>query len=305
MYGCVVVGAGPAGLMAAIQASQNHKILLIEKNATPGKKLLLTGSGRCNVTNLKNNNDFLHEVDYNKKYLYSTINIFGPHDIYEYFSINKIILKEEKDNRIFPASNKSSDILTALLKNTQKVEFKYNENVLNILDGKLKTVITNKAEYLTKNIIIATGGSSFKSTGSAGDNMKFAKKLNQPTVPLSPAEVGIILKEETNLAGTSFDNIEVKIKNKSSIGNLVFTHSGLGGEAIMKISEHIYKNSEKEIFIDFLPSMGVDELKNKIKNYDSEKQLISFLSDLFSKKFSLYLANKLDLNKKIKSLNNK
>lgn len=305
MYDCIVIGAGPAGLMAAIEASKNHKTLLIEKNAAAGKKLLLTGGRRCNVTNLKSNDDFLHEINYNIKYLYSTINKFGPNDVHEYFIRNKIVLKEEKDNRIFPASNKSIDILNALLTNTKKVEFKYNENVLNIINDPVKKVITNKNSYITKNIIIATGGSSFKRTGSTGDNIKFAKILNQPVIPLFPAEVGIILEEKNDLAGTSFENVEVKINNKSAIGNLIFTHFGLSGEAIMKISEYIYKDLKKEVIIDFLPNVEINELKTEIQNFNREKEVVSFLNTMFSKRFSLYLINKLKINKKMKSLNNK
>lgn len=303
MYDCIVIGSGPAGLMAAIESSKKNKTLLIEKNSTAGKKLLLTGGGRCNVTNLKNIEDFLDEVEYNKKYLYRTINNFGPEDIYKYFVKNKIFLKEEKENRIFPVSNKSVDILNGLLINASKVQFKYNEIVINIINGETKVVVTNKGEYETRNIIIATGGSSFRSTGSTGDNLKFAKILNQPVVPIFPAETGIDLVEKNNLAGTSFEMVEVKYIRKSTIGNLIFTHTGLSGESIMRMSEHIYKGHKKEISIDFLPYIQSSEIKNLINKYDGEKEIMSFLNTLFTRKFSVYLLSKLNLPKKIKSLN--
>ncbi len=303
MYDCIIIGAGPSGLMAAIQASENNKTLLIEKNSTPGKKLLITGGGRCNLTNLKSNNDFLDEVEYGKKYLYSAINKFGPSDIYDYFMQNGVPLKEEKDNRIFPVSNKSADILRALSKNTKNVEFKYREKVINIKNGEIKEVVTCKNIYKTKKIIIATGGSSFKSTGSDGDNMKFAKILNQPVIPLFPAETSVILEEKTDLAGTSFENVKIKFGNKHKTGNLIFTHGGLGGEAIMKMSEHIYKSAKKEILIDFLPHIELNEFKTLLNNFDREKEIVSFLNTFFSKKFSTYLTGKLKIGKKIKSLN--
>lgn len=305
MYDCIVIGAGPAGLMAAIQASKKNKILVIEKNSISGKKLLLTGGGRCNVTNLKNNTDFLEEIQHNKKYLYRTINNFGPNDICEYFTKNKVPLKSEKEDRIFPVSSKSIDILNALLINTNRAQFKYSEIVLNIINGKTKIVLTNKGSYRTRNVIIATGGSSFKATGSTGDNIMFAKKLNQPIVELSPAETGIDLEEKTDLAGTSFEIVEVKYFKKSTIGNLIFTHSGLSGEAIMRISEHIYKGTKKEIFIDFLPNIEISELKNLIRKYEGEKEIISFLSTWFSRKFTAYLIDKLNIPKKVKYLNDK
>lgn len=303
IYDCIIIGAGPAGLMAAIEASKNCKTLTVEKNTAPGRKLLLTGGRRCNVTNSKSNSDFLDEVGYNKKYLYSTINKFGPQDIYDFFVQNGVPLKEEKDNRIFPISNKASDILNALLKNTKNVEFKYSETVLNIKNGEIKEIITDKNSYKTKNVIVATGGSSFKTTGSSSDNMKFAKTLNQPTMPLFPAETSVFLEEKPDLTGTSFENAKIKFEKKITTGNLIFTHSGFSGEVIMKLSEHIYKSDKKELLIVFIPNISTDEFKDLLNNFDKGKELISFLSILFSRKFGLYLIDKLKINEKIKSLN--
>lgn len=298
MYDCIIIGAGPAGLMASIAIDNSKKVLIIEKNSSAGKKLLITGGGRCNVTNLKSNNDFLNEVNYNKKYLYSAINTFGPKEIYNYFQENGVLLKEEEDNKIFPTSNKSADILKVLLKNS-KAEINYDEEVLKIKQGE---VVTNKNVYKTKNIIIATGGSSFKYTGSTGDNMKFAHMIKQPITELFPAEVGVILKENNELAGTAIENVIIKYLNRESSGNLMFTHKGLSGSAIMKLSEHIYKNNDKNILIDLLPNISNDELIDIITKYDREKEIISFLNEYFTKRFSLYLMNKLNINKKIKQL---
>lgn len=298
MYDCIIIGAGPAGLMASTKIDNYKKVLIIEKNLSAGKKLLITGGGRCNVTNLKSNNDFLNEIDYNKKYLYSAINTFGPHDIYNYFEDNGVLLKEEEDNKIFPVSNKSKDILDVLLKNSN-ADINYDEEVINIKQGE---VVTNKSVYKTKNIIIATGGSSFKHTGSTGDNMKFAKMLNQPTTELFPAEVGVILKESNELAGTAIENVLIKYLDKESTGNLMFTHKGISGSAIMKLSEHIYKNDNKNIVVDLLPNINSEELIDIIENYDREKELVSLLYEYFTKRFSNYLINQLNLNKKIKQL---
>ena len=302
MYDCIIIGAGPAGLMAAIKMSEKNKVLLIDKNTNPGKKLLITGGGRCNLTNLKNNNEFLNEVNYNKKYLYSAINKFGPKEIYDYFESKNVPLKIEEDNKVFPKSNKSADILNVLLNELGKVTKHYNETVINIKNHDIKEVITDKNTYQTKNIIIATGGSSFKVTGSTGDNMKFARMLNQPTIDLFPAETGIKLIENTNIAGTSITKVIITFENKKSTGNLMFTHLGLSGTAIMKLSEFIYKSDNKEIKIDLLPNTSKKELLCLINNFDSEKEITSLLNTFFTKKFSLYLINKINLNKKIKSL---
>jgi len=307
MYDVIVIGSGPAGLMASIAASKNNKVLLLEKNEISGKKLLITGGGRCNLTNLKSNRDFLDEVDYNKKYLYSAINKFGPQDIYDYFTSHGVKLKEEEDNKIFPVSNRANEILQCLLDDLKKVDIRYHENVIDIkLIDELKEVTTNKGIYTSKNIIIATGGSSFKQTGSTGDNMRFAKMLNQPTVNLFPAEVGLVLKDNLQeLAGTSFEEVTVKYMNKKTTGNLIFTHRGISGSAIMKISEHVYLNDSKEITIDLLPSITSDELRSMINDFDREKELATFLTTLFTKRFSNYLVDKLHMNVKIKSLYHK
>jgi flavoprotein, HI0933 family len=298
MYDCIIIGAGPAGLMASIALGPNKKVLIIEKNESAGKKLLITGGGRCNVTNLKSNNDFLNEIEYNKKYLYSAINTFGPYDIYNFFESNGVLLKEEEDNKIFPVSNKSKDILEILIRNIN-AEINYNEEVIGISSGE---VVTNKNVYKTKNIIVSTGGTSFKNTGSTGDHIGFAEMLKQPIIPLYPAEVGIILNNQPDLAGTSIENVEIKYLNIISTGNLMFTHKGLSGSSIMKLSEHIYKNDNKEIVIDLLPDLSKEELIDIINNYDREKEVVTLLNEYFSKRFSSYLTNKLNINKKIKSL---
>jgi len=304
MYDVIIIGSGPAGLMAGI-ASKNINSLILEKNNIAGKKLLLTGNGRCNLTNLKSNNDFLNSVDYNKKFLYSAINKFGPKEVYEYFNDCGLLLKEEDNNRIFPLSNKASDIVNILVKNTCNI--KYEEEVIEIKNYDLyKEVITKTNIYKTKNVIISTGGSSYKITGSTGDNMVFAKQLNQPTISLYPTEVGVILKDKLDIAGTSIDNVIITYKKYKKQGNLIYTHRGLSGTSIMSLSEFIYLNTEKEIKIDLLPSYTKEELISYIKNYDREKEILTCLNTLFSKRFSLYLLERLNIkSEKIKSINSK
>lgn len=305
MYDVIVIGTGPAGLMAVNTLNKNIKILILEKNDKPGRKLLITGSGRCNVTNLKSNSDFLKEINHNKKHLYSTINNFGPWDIYNFFTDNNVPLKEEEENKMFPVSNKASDILNALLKNIHS-KINYGENVEEIVykENNIK-VITNKDTYITKNLIIATGGTSFKKTGSSGDHMKFAKMLNQPVIDLYPAETGIILKHKLELAGISLENVKVSFNKKEFYGNLIFTHKGLSGSSIMKSSEFIYLDKIKNIFIDLLPSISDDELFNSINTYNREKEVTTFLNEHFSKRLCNYIIQLTNLsdNTKIKNLN--
>lgn len=307
MYDVIVIGSGPAGMMTSIIASKCNNVLLLEKNNISGKKLLLTGGGRCNLTNYKSNNDFLNMIEHNKKYLYSTINNFGPINIYDYFTSLGVRLKEEEDNKVFPISDKAADILQCLLSQMADVKINYNETVvkIDIIDN-VKIISTNKNIYKTKNLVIATGGSSYKDTGSTGDNLKFAKMLNQPVTNIYPAEVGIILRENLSfLAGTTIENVVVKYMKYKKNGNLIFTHKGLSGTSIMLLSEYIYQNSCKRITIDLLPDVSKEELKNMIVNFSKDKDLKSFLLNYFSKKFSEFLVERLMLNIKIKSLNSK
>lgn len=305
MFEVIIIGAGPAGLMAGIMSGK--KTLIIEKNDIAGKKLLITGGGRCNVTNNKENREFLNQIEHNKKYLYSTINNFGPKEIINFFETHNVSLKEEEDGKMFPKANKSFVIKEALL-NAYKGKINYNEDVEKIIkENDYYIVITNKNEYKTQKLVIATGGSSYKITGSTGDNLKFAKMLKQPVTEIYPAEIGVKLKEPTDIPGQSIDNVIVKADKRKKEGNLLYTHTGLSGSSIMLISEYIFKDKINEIEIDLLPKYNEEEIKNILNNYDRNKEVHTFLEQYFSKRFSEYLLNYINLEKniKIKQLNHK
>ncbi len=298
IYDVIIIGLGPAGLMAAATITRGS-VLVLEKNESPGKKLLITGGGRCNVTNLKSNNDFVNNLSQNKKHFYSAINNFGPKDVYDYFINNGVQLIEEEHNKIFTKSGKASDILNALLKNI-KHEIKYNEEVLAIQNDTIKIIKTKNTEYKCKKLIIATGGVSYPITGSTGDHLKFAKTLNQAVTELYPAESAIILKDNLNLAGTAINNVTVTHNKFQTEGSLMFTHKGISGESIMKISEYIYNSENKEIHIDFLPNIDYNELNNRF-TVNREKLIIDYFKKYYSKKFIGFLLNE-DINLKFKNL---
>ena len=305
MFDLIIIGAGVSGLMAGIKSNVNT--LILEKNNEAGKKLLISGNSRCNLTNNKSNDQFLLNIEVNRKHLYSTINNFGPKEIMDFFIKNDVLLKEETDNKIFPLNNKSESILKVLLKNC-KHTINYNEEVIDInKKDNYFEIVTNKNKYLTKKLIIATGGSSYKHTGSTGDNIKFAKKLGQPIVDIYPVEVPIILTNKADLAGTSIDNVLVKCNKIKKSGTFLFTHKGISGSAVMAISEYVYKQNAKEIEVDFLIDYNNDEFLNIINNYDKEKEIHTFLETIFTKKLSLYFLNNINMNKslKIKQLNNR
>ena len=297
MYDVIVIGAGPAGIMAGIKASSNGRsVLLIEKNDNIGKKLLLTGGTRCNLTNLKSTNDFINQIPVNNKTLYSCLSTFGPNEIYQYFEGLGVKLKVEDNDRVFPQSNKASTITEALYKELVKnnVTIHFNESVNNIhINSGIKKISTNKDIYESKNVIIATGGASYPHTGSTGDGYKIAEMLKQPITKLYPAETFLISKKEYPLAGTTLDNVNVTINKKTVDGSLLFTHKGLSGPAIFKISEEVYKSLDKDkkavITIDLIPQYSIEELLSKLNKYDPKKTVKSFFKQYLSKRLTDYM----------------
>ncbi len=304
MFDVVIIGAGPAGLMCALNLDKNLKVLIIDKNNTIGKKLLLTGGGRCNITNNKSNKDFLEEIKHNKKYLYSTINNFGPSDILEYFKDIDFI--EEEENKIFLKSGNSNELIKNL-ENRLTCKINYNEKVVNInIEDDFINVITNKGIINTKNVVFATGGASYKGTGSTADHIKFAKNLDIDTVNLYPVENSIIIKDTFDLSGTSISEVTVSANKHKKTGNVMFTHNGLSGSSIMKISEYIYLENIKNIKIDFLPNLDLCLLKDSLE-LSRNNRILEFLNSYFSKKFSIFLLNKSNIDKSslIKQINHK
>ena len=311
MYDTIVIGAGPAGMISSITSSMNKKkTLLIEKNNIVGKKLKLTGGGRCNLTNLKDTNGFINELSVNKKFMYSSINTFGPHDIYKYIEDLKVPLKVETSDRVFPISNKSETIINALYNKMidLKVEIHLNENVLNIKKSIDDTyeVITNKFTYSTKKIIIATGGISYPETGSTGSGYKFSEYLNQPLIERYPAEVYLYTKNTSSLAGITLDKVTLSLDDFKVTESILFTHFGISGPATFRISEYVYKklkeNHEVFINIDFIPDISSDKLLKILNNFDSKKELSSFIKEYLPKTLVNYLFKEIDLKKKIASI---
>lgn len=296
IYDVIIIGAGPAGLMCAKELNKEIKYTILEKNSSPGKKLLLTGGGRCNVTNNLSNKEFI-ESCYNNKFIHSMINKFGPKEVRDFFEKNNVPLKEETSGKIFPISNKSVDILNVL---TNDSNITYNENVIDIIKDNNKYIVNTKNNiYECKYLVIAVGGSSFKITGSSGDSLKFSKMLKQPFVNFYPCEVNLITTVPYLLAGTSVNYVKVKCGEAETTGSFMFTHTGLSGEAIMKISE--YTKDNNTIVIDLIPTKQEEELLHELQEL-KEKELVTFYNKYFTKKFSTFLNED---NKKIKSLSEK
>lgn len=312
MYGVIVIGGGPAGIMASIMASSNNnKVLLIEKNDKLGKKLELTGGGRCNLTNLKSIDNFIKEIPVNNKFLYSALNQFGPQDIYNYFTKIGVPLKVETYDRVFPKDDKSKTIIDALHKQmlSHNVTINFNEQVISIEnEDTCKKVITNKEIYQTKKIIITTGGCSYPETGSTGDGYKIANIINQEVTSLYPAETFLIYKEVLPLVGITLDNIVINFNKTKVAGPLLFTHNGLSGPTIYKISEDVYKqlknNSYVTLNIDLIPNYTSDELLNKLYIYNPKKEMSNFIREYLPRRLAEYISNEIGIDLKVGMISN-
>ncbi len=272
-----VIGGGPAGMMAAITAAENGAdVTLFEKNEKLGKKLYITGKGRCNLTNDCSEEVFLNNVVNNKKFLYSAIYSFNSAKTKNFFMQNGLNLKTERGNRVFPVSDKASDVTKTLQKVLEKnnVKITLNTEILNVSTSENTVILTTISDIVTfDKVIIATGGLSYSKTGSAGDGFTFAKKLDINTIPPKSALCEIYTKEDfSSIAGLSLSNVEFSIKNKSKVlfnerGEMLFTHKGVSGPIVLTASSHCNRIIEHETLtghIDFKPALSNEQLDARL-----------------------------------------
>lgn len=296
----VVIGGGPAGMMAAITAaSQGKKVALIEKNDTLGKKLLITGKGRCNITNSCDISEFIGNVPVNGNFLYSAFYSFTNLDLLSLLKKAGLETKTERGGRVFPVSDKSSDVLQALKKLLSHYKVKVlNAEVYDIKDsqdGKF-VILNGKRMVRCSSVIIATGGLSYPRTGSTGDGYKFAKKLGHSVTELKGSLVPLKISSPYigRLMGLSLKNIAIKVfKNSrevySDFGEMLFTHYGVSGPVILSASSHMrdFNKSTYELVIDLKPALDSTTLDKRIlRDFEKERNKIfaNSLDDLLPKK---------------------
>lgn len=316
----IVIGGGAAGMMAAIEASKSNKVILIEKNEKLGKKLYITGKGRCNVTNNKDISEFFDYIPGNSFFLYSSLYSFTNENVKDFFEHEGVSLKVERGDRIFPVSDKSSDIINALKNKLQQksVKIMLNTEVTdliikdkNIIATKLKNGDVVKGDYY----ILCTGGVSYPQTGSTGDGHEFAKKLGHNIVPLVPSLVPIETKEEwvKELQGLSLKNVELKLINKNKkilykeFGEMIFTHFGISGPIVLTGSRIVNFNKDLKAVINLKPALTESELDKRIqKDFTTytNKDFKNSLSDLFPSKLIPIIVNLSGINpdKKVNSI---
>lgn len=304
----IVVGGGPAGIMAALSAAKNNKVLLIERNNEIGKKLKLTGGGRCNITNNRPIEELFNKVVNNKKFLYSAFYTFSNENLLDYFSKNNLEYKVEYDEKVYTKSDKADDVIEVLKNDLLKsgVDILYNTIVEDFIveDNTIKGVVTNKEERIYGDkIIVATGGKSHPTTGSDGAMYSVLGKYGHTIKPLYPALIPLVIKEDfiKNLQGVSMKEVVLKTKIKKKkieiFGDIIFTHFGISGPGVLKFSSYINKeleNGEIEIALDFLESKSKEEFSDIIRS-NPNKDILNNLKGILPQNFIKEILNLLGL----------
>lgn len=294
-----IIGAGPAGIITAgIAASKGKDVTLYEKNKFIGKKLFITGKGRCNITNASPIEIFFDNIVTNKNFLYSSLYSFTNDDIISLLKENGLLVKVERGNRVFPNSDKSSDVIKALTKflDTNNVSIKLNANVTNI-KKQGDSFILNIDNHIFKydKLVIATGGKSYPATGSTGDGYKFAKALGHTVTKLKPSLVPIEIDAQwhKDLQGLSLRNVELSALNQGKLihkefGEMVFTHYGISGPIVLSMSNYLHGDYKKiTLNLDLKPALTREKLNNRIiRDFEKyiNKQIKNALFDMLPKK---------------------
>lgn len=296
-----IIGGGPSGMMCAITSAQNGAdVTIIEKNEKLGKKLYITGKGRCNLTNRSNIDNYMNNIVTNSKFMISSLREFDSNACIDFFESLGLSLKTERGNRVFPSSDKSSDVIKVLRKEIERLNITilYNETVtrLNHTDKTITEIITDKNTYLPDKVIVATGGITYPLTGSTGNGYSFGERTGHKIIPPKPGLVGLKLKTDytdlPKMQGISLKNVSVSIVEKCTnkklfeeFGEMLFTQNGVSGPIILTLSSKINRlelNTLK-LSIDLKPSLTEKQLDIRLLNDFSKninRQLKNSLSEL-------------------------
>ena len=323
MANVIVIGGGPAGMMAAITAAEyGNNVTIIEKNSDFGKKLLITGKGRCNITSSLYMSEFIKNTPGNGQFLYSAFQNYTNTDIIDFLKNQGLEVKEERGNRIFPVTDKSIDVLNCFKSKINELEIKklFNTRVQKILvqNGEVLGVRTEKEIIQTDKIILATGGKSYPLTGSTGDGYLISKNIGHKVTEIRPSLVPLVIYEKNEckeMQGLSLRNVGIKIidesKNKliyEDFGEMIFTHFGISGPTILSGSAHLVRYKEidnlmKEqkikLQIDLKPALTEEQLDERILRDFKEfknKQFKHALDRLLPQKMIPIVIEKIKIN---------
>ncbi|EGP5554865.1 BaiN/RdsA family NAD(P)/FAD-dependent oxidoreductase [Enterococcus faecium] len=318
LYDVIVVGAGTSGMMAAISAAeQGAHVLLIEKNKKAGKKLLMTGGGRCNVTNNRPVDDLIAHIPGNGKFLYSTFAQWNNFDIMNFFESQGVHLKEEDHGRMFPVTNKSKTIIEALLNRLKELDvtllFSTRVEKLIHKEHKIYGIRTEFQEFHAPAVILTTGGRTYPSTGSTGDGYKIVKRVGHTVTPLYATESPLISDEpyiqEKTLQGLSLQDITLRVLNKKGrvltehTMDLLFTHFGISGPAALRCSSFVNKELEKTgepvtLSLDCFPTQTKQELIHLLteKSKTTKKNLVNAWHGLLPERLLVFFLERLEMD---------
>ena len=319
----IVIGGGPAGMMSAITSAENgNEVMIIEKMPSFGKKMLITGKGRCNITSSLYMSEFIKNTPGNGTFLYSAFQNFTNRDIIDFLKSEGLEVKEERGNRIFPVTDKSIDVLNCFKKRIHElnIECKLNTKVEKILikENKVLGVRTEREIIQADKVILATGGKSYPLTGSTGDGYKMASELGHKIIKIKPSLVPLEVyeKEECKaLQGLSLKNVKIRFidieRNKTiyeDFGEMIFTHFGISGPTILSGSAHLvrYKNIDEllkkqkiKLNIDLKPALAEEQLNDRILRDFKEvknKQFKHSLDKLLPQKMIQTIINNTQIN---------
>lgn len=319
---CVaVIGGGAAGIMAAVAAAgQGASVVILEKNDKIGKKLSITGNGRCNITHNTDVDGILDKTVANPYFLYSALYGLPPHNLIEFFNKLGLPTKTEADGRVFPVSDKSSDVIDIFMRHLEScsVQIRFNSNVSSITkdncDGRFQIKLQNGQVFSSNKCIIATGGLSYPTTGSTGDGLMFAKKLGHKIANAHPSLTPLVCSEKwvEELMGLSLKNVLLtayigKSKVFGGVGELIFTHYGISGPLVLSASAYLVGKSNAKISIDLKPDedkVALDAKILQIFNESPNKGIKNTLDGLLPKKLApiiIKLAG-IDPDKKVNSV---
>ncbi len=297
----IIIGGGAAGALAACYCGMwGKKTIIFEPNGKIGKKLAITGKGRCNVTNNCTNDELMKNIPVNPRFLYSAFSQYSTSDVMDFFEQAGVPLKTERGNRVFPQSDKAADIVSALERELKKNNVKIiKERVSEIVieDGVCTGVKAGGKLYNAYSVLIATGGKSYPGTGSTGDGYKLAEQAGHTVTPLMPSLVPIVCEEKycADMMGLSLRNVTLSLydgekKIYSELGEMLFTHFGVSGPLVLSASSHI-RNMEKgryKMYIDLKPGLTEQQLDARILRDFSEN-----INKIFGNSLSKLLPTKL------------
>lgn len=326
----IIIGGGAAGLMAAISASAGHsRVILLEHNEKVGKKLFITGKGRCNITNACDPEDFFNNVVTNKRFLYSSFSRFSNWDMMDYLEKEGLKIKTERGQRVFPQSDRSGDVIDTLKRACKKakVDIRYHAHVERVLlneEGLFKAVELKDKELISGDaLIIATGGVSYPQTGSDGSGYRLAESLGHTIKTAYPSLVPFEIRESwcKDLMGLSLKNISVKIKNGKKViydgfGEFLFTHFGVSGPLVLTASTILGKYQKNlqagdlVLYLDLKPALTAEQLEKRLlREFDvyRNKNINNVMDTLLPKRMTDIILGlcEIETDKKVRDISKK